>query len=299
MKHVVFTSGGLGSWRVLHEVIQANGKENVYALFTDTMIEDDDLYRFLVETFSYLYEEEAGDLLEWLGKIPPNFVKGEEENRKQFLTHFAARVEERFPNVRWRNAGVSVWDIFFSDKMLGNSRLARCSHVIKQKLAREIVEGEFDPAETTLYLGIDWTEEHRTKSPRKHWAPYAVEYPLCDVKNVLSAPSHEALLETLGIEIPSLYKRGYAHNNCGGFCVRGGQGHFINLLKDNRDAFLYHEEREWREMTRKDYTILKRQRNKKEERLTLETLRTEWEEENATDIDLFDVGGCGCMIPEE
>jgi len=44
---------------------------------------------------------------------------------------------------------------------------------------------------------------------------------------------------------------------------------------------------------------LKRQRNKKEERLTLEMLRVEWEEENATEIDLFDIGGCGCMIPDE
>ena len=244
MNHVVFTSGGMGSWRVLHEVIQAHGKENVYALFTDTLIEDDDLYRFLIETFSYLYDVEAEDLVQRLKNIPPNFVEGKEIERKNFLDTLSKDVEERFPNVRWRNAGVSVWDIFFNDKMLGNSRLARCSHVIKQGLARKIVESEFAPDETTLYLGIDWTEEHRTKSPKKHWAPYPVEYPLCDVKHVLSAPSHEALLETLGIEIPELYKRGYAHNNCGGFCVRGGQGHFINLLKDNRDAFLYHEERE-------------------------------------------------------
>ena len=44
-RHVVFVSGGLGSWKAFRRVISKEGKENTYALFTDTLIEDIDLYR--------------------------------------------------------------------------------------------------------------------------------------------------------------------------------------------------------------------------------------------------------------
>lgn len=50
MKHVVMYSGGIGSWAAAKRVIEKRGTDNVILLFTDTMIEDEDLYRFLHET---------------------------------------------------------------------------------------------------------------------------------------------------------------------------------------------------------------------------------------------------------
>lgn len=50
MKHIVMYSGGIGSWAAAKRVIAQQGKENVILLFTDTLIEDEDLYRFLKET---------------------------------------------------------------------------------------------------------------------------------------------------------------------------------------------------------------------------------------------------------
>jgi ferritin-like metal-binding protein YciE len=46
VKHIVFDSGGIGSYSTLKRVIAKVGKENVIRLFTDTLIEDKDLYRF-------------------------------------------------------------------------------------------------------------------------------------------------------------------------------------------------------------------------------------------------------------
>jgi hypothetical protein len=50
MKHIIFYSGGIGSWMTAKRVIDKEGKENAVLLFTDTLIEDEDLYRFLKET---------------------------------------------------------------------------------------------------------------------------------------------------------------------------------------------------------------------------------------------------------
>lgn len=51
MKHIVNYSGGVGSWAVAKRVIARHGAENTTLLFTDTLIEDSDLYRFLKGLF--------------------------------------------------------------------------------------------------------------------------------------------------------------------------------------------------------------------------------------------------------
>lgn len=108
-------------------------------------------------------------------------------------------------------------------------------------------------------------------------------------------------LEAEGIVPPRLYAMGFAHNNCGGFCVRAGQGHFANLLEKNRELYLYHErrEREFIEWRGADVAILKRTRNKVTTPLTLEQLRKELDAKQTQEIDFYDVGGCGCFVTEE
>lgn len=46
-KHIVSVSGGVGSYFTLKRVLEKNNKENVIAVFMDTLAEDGDLYRFL------------------------------------------------------------------------------------------------------------------------------------------------------------------------------------------------------------------------------------------------------------
>lgn len=49
-QHVVMFSGGVGSWMAAKRVAEAHGPENVILLFADTLIEDEDLYRFVYES---------------------------------------------------------------------------------------------------------------------------------------------------------------------------------------------------------------------------------------------------------
>jgi hypothetical protein len=299
MKHVIFYSGGLGSWMTAKRVVRARGAENVICLFTDTLIEDEDLYRFLIETTQDIYGIDQRDLIELAKQTPPT---GHEtmEARKAFLTDLAAKVTARNPHFVWINDGRDPWEIFRDVRFLGNSRLAQCSHKIKQELSRKYIEANFKPDDVTLYLGIDWTEEHRTKAPIKNWAPYTVEFPMCEEPLLTKVDAIKAL-EAAGIETPRLYGMNFAHNNCGGFCVRAGQGHFVNLLETNPELYRYHEEKEqeMRNFLGKDVAMLRRTRNKVKIPLTLRMLREEVEANKTEQIDMFDIGGCGCFVDDE
>ena len=255
MKHIVFFSGGIGSFHTARRVIEKHGKENVILLFTDTKIEDDDLYRFM------------------------------DDAAKHFGIPITTVADGRTP-----------WEVFYDKRYLGNSRLAQCSHVLKQETARLWIESNFEPEECILYLGIDWTEEHRTEKPRINWQPYRVDFPLCQEPFITKDEMLEYLQE-INIEVPYLYKLGFSHNNCGGMCVRGGQAHFIKLLETLPDRFAELEqiEKDMQAYLQKDVTILTRQRKGKRENLSLQQLREEYQA-GSKQIDMFDVGGCGCFV---
>lgn len=298
MNHVIFLSGGLGSFETLCRVVDSNNNsvENVFCLFTDTLIEDKDLYLFLLDTISYVYKKDLGGLRETISSLPE--VYEDAQLRKDTLTFVAEEVERQVPNFIWRNTGRDVWDIFFDEALLGNSRLARCSHVIKQQLARDLIEERFSPEDTTLYLGIDWSEEHRVAAPKRNWLPYIVEFPLCE-KPLVTNSSHIEKLNKLGIPIPRLYDLGFSHNNCGSFCVRAGQGHFANMLDTLPELFDYHmnKELEWQETTGKEFTILRKTRKGVRHRYPLHELKADLIAKR--EVDLLDIGGCGCFVDVE
>lgn len=52
MKHIVMFSGGVGSWAAAKRVVKWHGTDNLTLLFTDVLMEDEDLYRFIKEAAS-------------------------------------------------------------------------------------------------------------------------------------------------------------------------------------------------------------------------------------------------------
>ena len=256
MKHIVMYSGGIGSWMAAKRVAKEYGTENLVLLFTDTLIEDEDLYRFLFESAKNV----GGDLVTL-------------------------------------KDGRDPWEVFRDVRWIGNSRIAQCSHLLKQKVAAEWIKVNFKPEEVTLYVGIDWSEIHRITSIVKHWQPYTIKAPMTEAPYLDKLDMLRELRKT-GIKVPRLYEMGFSHNNCGGFCVRAGQAHFLNLLKTMPERYKYHEqkEQEMREyLGRDDVSILTRTVDGKEETFTLRKLREEWESGLGLQVDLFDLGGCGCF----
>jgi hypothetical protein len=263
MKHVVMFSGGIGSWYAAKCVAYKHGTDNLYLVFSDVK-----------------------------GNNSSPHV-GEDEDTYRFVEEAAANVGGTFV---YLNEGRDIWEVFKDKKFLGNSRLAHCSHVLKQKPARDWLEANCDPEETIVYVGIDWTETHRLPAIVKNYLPYKAEAPLTeppymDKKQMIEAAKKE------GLKTPRLYDLGFAHNNCGGGCVRAGQGQFKQLLQIMPERFDVWEkkEQEMREFLGKDVSILTEVVKGEKKSLTLAELRRRACEAPML-IDEYDIAGCGCFF---
>jgi len=95
-----------------------------------------------------------------------------------------------------------------------------------------------------------------------------------------------------------LYVLGMPHANCGGGCVKMGIGGFARLLDAMPERYA---EWEANEQTMRDQlgdvSILKDRRGGTAKPLTLRALRERIE--SGGQVDLFDIGGCGCFVDIE
>ena len=258
MKHIIFYSGGAASWAAAKRVAEAHGTDDLVLLFTDTMMEDADTYRFLRESAANV----GGELVEI-------------------------------------SDGRDPWEVFFDSRFLGNSRVDPCSRILKREKAATWIKDNCDPETTTLYLGISWDEIHRCEAISRNWQPYRVEFPLCNEPYLTKHDIHD-MAEAEGIDRQRLYRMGFPHANCGGFCIKAGQGHFKILLDTMPKRFAYHEsrEQELREhLGRDDIAILRDRAGGDTTPLTLREFRERIEA--GGQCDLFDLGGCGCFTDSE
>jgi len=256
MKHIVMFSGGIGSWGAARAVAARHGTEHLTLLFSDTLIEDEDLYRFIDQA--------------------------------------AASIGGRFVKIA---DGRTPWEVFKAERFIGNSLVDPCSKILKRNLMRKWLEDNCDPRDTTVYLGIDWTEIHRIERASERWSPWNVQAPLCE-KPYYSKSELLAQLNEAGIEPPRLYSMGFPHNNCGGFCVKAGQAHFRRLLKEFPERYLEHErkEQELREFLNRDVSIMKDRTGGKTKPLSMRQFRERLLVSDGSDFDAFEWGGCGCAV---
>ncbi|MGC5531605.1 phosphoadenosine phosphosulfate reductase family protein [Streptomyces sp. SR-10] len=216
----------------------------------------------------------------------------EDEDLYQFNEQAAAQLG--LPITRVAD-GRDPWQVFEDKRWLGNTRIAQCSHALKQEPCRRWLVDNTDPASTTLYVGIDWSEEERMPGIVKGWAPWTVDAPLTRPpirhKQQLLAEARAA-----GLPTPRLYRLGFAHNNCGGACVKGGQAQWARLLDVFPDRYARAEAAEvkMRDLLGKDVSILRDRTGGDTKPLTLAALRQRIEEQ-PDQLDLFDEGGCGCF----
>ncbi|GAA2631038.1 hypothetical protein SMC26_23700 [Actinomadura fulvescens] len=230
--HVVQYSGGIGSWAAAQRVAATHGTDNLVLLFADTLVEDDDLYRFLADSAAQLGIE-------------------------------LVRVAD----------GRDPFQVFTDQRFLGNSRLAPCTAHLKQIPCRRWLDEHADPAGAVLYVGIDWSEADRTPAIVKGWAPWRVEFPMCDPPHLTKAQMLD-WARSLGLTPPRLYDLGFAHNNCGGACVRAGQRQWKHLLQVFPDRYAAAEHAEATIRTDLgDVAILRERRRGQSRPLTLAELR--------------------------
>src|SRR5262249_49669999 len=106
--------------------------------------------------------------------------------------------------------GRTPFQVFHDQRFLGNSRTAPCSAILKQRPSRAWLNEHADPANTVLYVGIDWSETRRTPAIIRGWTPWTVRFPMCDPPHL---PKQDMLdwCTSLGITPPRLYRLGFSH----------------------------------------------------------------------------------------
>jgi len=192
--------------------------------------------------------------------------------------------------------GRTPWEVFRDKRFLGNPRVDLCSRILKREVLDSWLAEHGDPETTTVYVGIDWSEVHRIERLAERRKPWRYEAPLCDPP-YLTKDDCLAWARREGLEPPRLYALGFAHNNCGGGCVKAGIGHFAHLAKALPDVFAEWEANEEKMRNQLgDVSILRDRADGGNARLTLRTLRERVEA--GREIDMFEIGGCGCFVDD-
>lgn len=211
--------------------------------------------------------------------------------------------------------GLTPWELFRRQGMIGNNRFPICSIYLKREpldawheanclnIAEEgqeqlpfLSDGR-QPA--TLYMGFDWTEPNRLADIRTEKPLWRIEAPMID-EPIWDKCRMQREAEALGLRIPDLYTLGFPHNNCGGRCVRAGISHWVHLLRVLPKAFQEWEDEELatqahlKLMGRSSdwYSILRDRRGGETKTMTLRQLRERVESGEKFPTDEW--GGCGC-----
>jgi hypothetical protein len=248
-------SGGEGSWRAAKLWRWHNPGASMRLVFTDTLYEDADTYRFLIESAA----DVLGRQLNW--KVPaaddfPDYRVPAETPIEEYAGNpdwraFLAQLREEtalaLPELAWLVEGRDPWEIFRDERYLGNTRADPCSKIDKRQMLDQWRDAECDRARDVILFGIGEHEKHRFESvdakgrvtgikPRlaaKGWTCAAplIEYPAHPIKDLRS--------DLYGIRQQRLYGFGYSHGNCGGFCIKAGMEHYRNRRRAQPDRFAY------------------------------------------------------------
>jgi len=258
MIYIVNVSGGLTSDEALRRTIARHGLAATRAVFADTRIEDPDLYRFLDDT------EQA------LGITITRLADGR--------TPFDVWHDARAITLRGHGGGT-----------------APCSKKLKREVIAAWLAKITEPY--TLVFGMEWSELDRMQRLEAHYAPTPVWFPLAEAPYLDKCHIADARARD-GIKVPDLYTEGFAHNNCGGGCVKAGQAHWAHLWRTRPATYARWEaeEERFRAFIGKDLSILNDRRGGGPRTpLTLAAFRERLERGDDYDADAW--GGCGCFAP--
>lgn len=253
-RYIISLSGGIAS--AASAIIAAERGFDYEMVFADTLIEDEDLYRFIDE------------LAAKLGK-PYHHLKD----------------------------GRDPWEVFVDESYIGNSRAAKCSQKLKTAQVKKWLKANASAADA-LVLGMYPDEFERLERAQANWSPRPVSSLLISYK--VFADEAAAMVAKLGIRRPRLYDMGFPHNNCGGMCVRAGQGQFATLLERKPEFYRDQEQRQNRAMDAIGPTAKPFIRATLDGRLQYFTMQEfrELVEMGELTPKLYEMGGCGCFVDD-
>lgn len=312
-------SAGQGSFRAALIDRRRNPDAEFGLVFTDTLYEDADAYRFLIEGAAQVCDRrinwavKAEDFPDYRvpDDTPIEEYRGNPEWRA-FLADLRRRACDAIPELVWLVEGRDPWEIFRDRRFLGNSLVDPCSEVAKRDKLDAWRSGNcrrigelFGPADW-FAVGIGDNEAHRFDDgkgkgigPRTRSDGWQYHAPLLTEPQPREESLFFAPLSKIGPAEPRLYAMGYMHNNCGGFCVKAGMAHYANRLRVQPKRFAYDAmmERKMIAFLGGDYSMLTDRRGDGIKKpMTLDQFAARLIADPKTKYDyLPGEGGCGCM----
>ena len=194
--------------------------------------------------------------------------------------------------------GRSIWEVYKTEGMMGNSRVDLCSSILKRQLFWKYIDENYFSKNIVIYYGFTWLELDRFERLKRYQPGYRHEAPLIEPP-YLDRKQMRLLLEVnCGIRIPRLYMYGLEHNNCGGFCIKAGKAHFYQLYKNFPERYKELEEKELEVYSHigKKHPFVRHVSKGKTYYLTLKELREDiFEGDPKAAARFLDYGGCGCF----
>lgn len=304
--HVVHYSSGITSWASAARAASSVGASRITLLFADTIIEDRDNYRFLIESAADVFgiplpevrylSGKAEALTDLRGGTPTDraaMVKA----RKKELADLRQKTMSQIPGLVWLSEGRTPWEVFHDERYVGNSRVDPCSKILKRKLLDRWVSENCGYG-TIHYLGLDWAEPGRRERFSAAFSPRLTAFPMAE-QPWLAKSMVLQLARDRGITPPRLYSFGFKHANCGGWCCKFGQSQAKRLLDWLYDYYLFceQEEQALREFLGKDVACLRDRSSGESKALPLRVLRQRIE--SGDQCDMSDLGACHCFEPDE
>lgn len=192
--------------------------------------------------------------------------------------------------------GRTPWGVFHDEGLIGNTQKDPCSRILKRELLDRWCRDNAPGA--AIIIGFDANEEHRLRRTQARMAPVLVRAPL--IERGIWRENIKAIIVADDLRLSRMYGLGFPHDNCGGFCIKGGHGNFALLLDHFPDRYAGHEgeEEAFRARTGKDVAILRDRRGGETRPLTMREFRMRRQEQPQL-IDFMDLAGCGCTDPVE
>lgn len=242
-------SGGGASWRAARIWRAENPGLPLRLVFTDTLYEDADTYRFLIEGAANIFGRKAN----WCPRahhfpdyrvpesVPIEEYRGNAQWRRT-LYDLREMAVHAIPELTWLVEGRDIWEIFRDRRFIVNSQRDPCSEMLKRKPMDRWMAEHCEPGNDVIIYGIGEHEKHRFDDGEGRGILHRLA-----AKGMLAAapligkPEINPTLHMRaeGIEPSRQYGFGYLHDNCGGSCGKGGHAHWQHRHEVQPERFAY------------------------------------------------------------
>lgn len=172
-----------------------------------------------------LAKEKYGDRLE---AVYCRVVE-EHPDSLRFLADFVRVTGIPIKTISDAKHGGSIYEVFGRRKFFKNKHGAPCTTVLKKDMRKA-----YQQPDDIQVLG--YTSEEQIRIDRFIDSNNDVNDDFLLMTNGIGKQECLRRITALGIELPLMYRLGYANNNCVG-CIKGGMGYWNGIRKDFPEAF--------------------------------------------------------------